>query len=179
MSDAVLINGQAKEILFAIDKNHCVIQGKNSRLVLTGEQAKEASERNLVIENNREVLLNHFLVKKTNKVLSRKGENDAYLVFNLKWGVESYEQISLALGYKSSDEEFILKWIREYAMSFPDNSGWLDCVKFLWDSKFPEQIKHIHAEISYYSKKYEMSVHCCDGFTVEFREKLIDIFPFF
>lgn len=179
MKQSVLINGQAKEILFTLDPNHFVISGRHSRLVLTRKQVTKASEKNLTIPPAKEVLLNHFLIKKTNKFLERKGESDSYVVFNLKWGIEGYEQISVALGYKNLDQEYILQAMRQYSLSFPDNSSWLNCVHHLWDTKFPEQVKSVHAEISYYSSKYEFSVQCCDGFTAEFREKLIDIFPFF
>src|SRR5689334_16128869 len=176
MNKSVLINGNAVKVGKQIDKNHYVIRPDKTNLVITEKQIEIASKVNLEIPRNKEVLLNWYLINKVKKALKRKKEFlvDNYFVLNLNWGIENYESISVALGYNSQEELVLLKWLRNWLDTFPNNCGWIKSVEFLCSTKFDPKFTSIDVTISYYPKKWEINIQCCDGFSIDIKEKLID-----
>lgn len=181
MEKSILLNGQAVTVGLQVDKNHYIVRRDKTNIILTGKQIEGASKVNLELPRGNEILLNWYLINKIKKKLSRKSVikvND-YFVLNLKWGLEDYENISLALGYNEQEELVLLKWLRNWLLTFPDNCGWLESVTFLSNTKFDPKFVSIDATIAYYPKKWEIEIQCCDGFSIEIREKLVEVFPFF
>lgn len=185
-TEAVLVNHKARPLMFKLDEDSYVIESprhSGTMLVLTKEQVNKASEVNLQIKPENEVLLNHFLVKQVRKSLKRtlkvKRDDLEYCIFDLRWGLEGYENISVSLGFEPEDLDAAIKELKEFALSFPDNKGWKECINYLKGHKFSDKFKTISVDLNYYVETHGVRVSCCDGFDVEYTEHLKTIFPFF